>query len=185
MKYLRRGLTLFEVVIALAIFLGAVVALSHLINVGTDRALDVQQQAQASMLCQSKLAEVLAGKEPVTGTNAFVAFGGDPYWSSLTKDENVNWTYNVESTPSGLGDNLYKVKVTVRLERPDGKIIDASLAQMVLDPALRGSTLDAAADSSSSSSSGSGSTTSDSTTSGAASGTSSPGSSSAGTKGGN
>lgn len=136
----RKGLTLFEVVIALAIFLVSMVAIYQLVNIGSERALDVQQQARASMLCQSKLAEVLAGKEPITGTAGFVSFSSDPSWSSLTRDENYHWTYSIESVQANT-ETLYKVKVTVHLERNDGKTIEASISQMVLDPAQRGSTL--------------------------------------------
>src|SRR4029077_4158954 len=60
---LRPGLTLFEVVVALAIFLMALVPIGQLVNMGGERALDVAQQAQASLLCQAKLDSVKCGAE--------------------------------------------------------------------------------------------------------------------------
>ena len=122
----RPGLTLLEVVIALAIFLFSLVAIYQLVSIGTDRALDVQQQAQASMLCQSKMNEVLAGAE---------ASG-----SGTVEINKLVWNYTIESNP-GEVEYLNNVKVTVRFDRPDGKVIEATLNQMVLDPAQRGSTL--------------------------------------------
>jgi prepilin-type N-terminal cleavage/methylation domain-containing protein len=127
----RRGLTLLEVVIALAIFLLALVPIWHLVSMGSERALDVQQLAQASMLCQGKLDGVKVGAEPLSG-------GGTVDIGNLT------WNYTIESSPAEV-ENLHLVKVSVKYERPDGKVIESSLTQMVLDPALRGSTIAGAA----------------------------------------
>src|SRR5258708_7570128 len=63
----RRGLTLLEVLVALGIFLMAFATIGRLITISADRALDVQQLAQASQLCQAKLAEVAAGVVPLSG----------------------------------------------------------------------------------------------------------------------
>jgi general secretion pathway protein I len=123
----RQGLTLLEVVIALAIFLIALVPIWRLVSMGGELALDVQQQAQASMLCQGKLDGVKVGAEPRNGAGS-VDIG------------NVSWNYTIESTPADV-DNLYQVKVTVKCDRKDGKTMEATLTQMVFDPAFRGSTL--------------------------------------------
>lgn len=123
----RRGLTLLEVVIALAIFLIALVPIWHLVSMGGERALDVQQQAQASMFCQGKLEGVKVGADPLNGAGT-VDIG------------NLTWNYTIESSPADV-DNLHLVKVSVKYDRVDGKTIEAFLTQMVLDPALRGSTI--------------------------------------------
>lgn len=123
----RRGLTLLEVVIALAIFLMALVPIWHLVSMGGERALDVQQQAQASMLCQAKLDSVKCGAEPLNG-------GGTVDIGNLT------WTYTIDSTATDV-PNLQQVRVAVKFDRPDGSTIEAVLSQLVLDPAYRGSTL--------------------------------------------
>jgi hypothetical protein len=133
-----------EVVIALAIFLMALVPLMHLVSQGGQRALDVSQRAQASMLCQGKLDCVKAGAEPLNSAGT-VEIG------------NQTWSYTIESSPAE-AQNLYVVKVTARLDRADGKTIQESIGQLVVDPSVRGSTLSSAAASSSSSSSSSSST---------------------------
>lgn len=134
------GLTLLEVVIALAIFLMALVPIWHLVSLGGERALDVQQQAQASMLCQGKLDSVKIGAEPLNGSGT-VDIG------SLT------WMYTIESTLTEV-DNLYSTKVSVKYDRPDGKSVEASLTQMVIDPSVRGSTISGGTSGSSSGSGG-------------------------------
>jgi general secretion pathway protein I len=131
----RPGLTLLEVVIALAIFLIALVPIWHLVTLGGEQALDVAHQAQASMLCQAKLDCVKVGAEPLNSSGT-VDIGRD-----------LTWNYTIESSP-GEVENLYMVKVTVKVDRADGKTIEASLIQMVLDPAWRGSTVSTATTSS-------------------------------------
>ena len=133
----RRGLTLLEVVIALAIFLMALVPVMRLVSIGGERALDVSHRAQASMLCQAKLDSVKAGAEPLN-TSGTVDMG------------NLTWNYTIESNQTD-AQNLYLVKVTAKVDRADGKTISEDLTQLVLDPAVRGSTI---ASSSSSSSTG-------------------------------
>jgi prepilin-type N-terminal cleavage/methylation domain-containing protein len=141
----RRGLTLLEVVIALAIFLIALVPVWRLVSLGGERALDVAHQAQASMLCQAKLDSVKVGAESLNASGT-VDIG------NLSADTGQPWNYTIESTPADVS-NLYTVTVTVKVDRKDGKTIQASLTQLVLDPAVRGSTISATTTSSSSSSS--------------------------------
>ena len=136
----RLGLTLLEVVIALAIFLMALVPVMRLVSMGGERALDVAHQAQASMLCQNKLDCVKVGAEPLN-TSGTVDMG------------NLTWNYSIDSSPSDV-QNLYLVKVSVKVDRADGKTVQESLSQLVLDPALRGSTVSSSASSSSSNSTG-------------------------------
>ena len=136
----RPGLTLFEVVVALAIFLMALVPIGQLVNMGGERALDVAQQAQASLLCQAKLDSVKVGAEGLNG-------GGTVDIGNLT------WNYTIESNPADVA-NLYVVKVTAKVDRPDGKTVEASLVQMVLDPSQRGSTIANTSTASSSSATG-------------------------------
>ena len=57
----RRGLSLLEVIVALAIFLFAIVSLSQVATVSTNRALALERRSEASQLAQSKMAEVFAG----------------------------------------------------------------------------------------------------------------------------
>ena len=53
----RKGMSLLEVIIALAVFLMSVTGLVALMNVATDSALEAQMRSQALSICQSRLAE--------------------------------------------------------------------------------------------------------------------------------
>ena len=59
-----------EVLVATAIFLFSMVALGRLIILSGDVSTEVQQQAQAAHLAQSKLAEVIAGVVPLSSQAA-------------------------------------------------------------------------------------------------------------------
>ena len=122
----RSGLSLLEVLIALAIFLLSLVAISQLIEQGANMAVEMDDRSYASMLAQSKLAEVVSGAEPLTGFGD-TAIDGEPDWfCSLTAD--------ADTIPG-----LYKVVVTVHKDTKRGKI-EVAYSQYVLDPTKRGST---------------------------------------------
>jgi general secretion pathway protein I len=120
----RRGITLFEVMLALAIFLGAFAAISQVIDLGRQASVAGQLENEAVLRAQTKLAEVIAGVEPMSALQG-QAFEDDP-----------NWTWGLE-----MGDgphvDLLGLTVTVEHVRPNGSI-DASymLTRMVRDPQL-------------------------------------------------
>jgi hypothetical protein len=122
-------LTLLEAVLALAIFLFSLAAIGRLVTIGSDRARDIQ--GREGQLCQSKLAEVVAGVLSVQGGTQEGEF-----------DEAPGWHWTVECQANGTVPGLYNVKVTVTNSHSDGSKAEAVLTQMVLDPSLRGSLLD-------------------------------------------
>src|SRR3954447_5214517 len=105
----RRGLSLLEVVIAMAILLFSVVAISQLISLGSDRALDVQQQAIGSMLAQRKLAEVAIGATPLS-SSGFAPFSDDGM---------EDWQWKLEANQNSV-NGLWNVEVVVKFEPPEG-----------------------------------------------------------------
>jgi prepilin-type N-terminal cleavage/methylation domain-containing protein len=126
----RQGLSLLEVVVALAIFLFAITALSQLVNFAGRRAIDASDKSQASRLCQRQLAEVLSGAVPLSGQ-------GDTAF-----DDAPDFTWSVTADP-GPQTNLYVVTVTVSKTGPDGNpTTQCSLTQMVIDPSQLGNTQD-------------------------------------------
>lgn len=137
----RRGLTLFEIVVAMGILLVGITALYKLITDASYKAARVNFKAQASLRCQSKLAEVTIGEVGLDSTD-FQSFADD-----------ANWQWRLQSEMEANG--LYRVCVEVQRQLPTGEIIQASLSQHVLDPYIRGSSLDVASTTSSSSSSSS------------------------------
>jgi Tfp pilus assembly protein PilV len=134
-RFRRPGLSLLEVVISMAILLFSIVAIMQLISMGSDRALDVQHQAIGSMLAQRKMAELMVGATPL-GSSGYTAF---------TDEGMENWQWKVDATQNSI-NGVWNVEVSVKYEAPDANGDNAptvQLGQMVLDPTLRGSTLDA------------------------------------------
>ncbi|HEY1381192.1 MAG TPA: hypothetical protein VGF55_30610, partial [Gemmataceae bacterium] len=93
-------MSLLEVLVALAIFLFSLVALSQLIDVGSDRARDVQWLGQASTIAQSRMAELMAGS---------IALTSQP---DTACDEDPDWSWSLNAEPDN-APGLYRVKVTV------------------------------------------------------------------------
>ncbi len=121
----RSGLTLLEVLISLSIFLGALAAISQLISIGSRAALQSQMRTQAIIKCQSKLAEVLAGAQPMESVS-LVAFEED--------DENWKWSLNVEP---GDYENMLKLLVTVQYAGDSETVFSSyQLTRQVRDPAM-------------------------------------------------
>ena len=127
----RPALTLLEVLIALAIFLMAMVVFGEMIVRNGQIARDIQRQNLATRLCKSKLQEVLSGAVPLTsqGDEAF--------------DEEPDYTWSLQAD-SGAVDGLWNVTVTVTCKQADAADpIQVAVTQMVLDPSIEGSTQDA------------------------------------------
>ena len=96
----RRALTLLEVLLSLVIFATALGVLGQLGANGVRAAIRARLQTQAVLRCQSKLAEVVAGAEPLV-TVPEGAFADDPQW---------HWQLETRDT----GDpTLLAIRVTV------------------------------------------------------------------------
>jgi general secretion pathway protein I len=126
----RGGLTLLEVVISLAIFLFSLAAIAQLIRSASDRAMQAQFRQRAVFLCQSKLSEFAAGVQPM-GSQGDTPFD-DP-------DSAWHWSANCDnSTATG----LWTVQVTVTGPEGASNGVSVTLTQMMLDPTVRGNTMD-------------------------------------------
>ena len=150
----RPALTLMEVLVSLAIFLLSLAALTRLVSMAGERALEAQYRSQATMYCLSQLAEAEAG------SIALGSQGGGP----LDDDPDYEWSMDAEQ---GQVAGLWNVTVTVTHKNPGGSPVKVSLSKMVLDPSAVGSTQDSVpvnSSASSSSSAGTGGSSSGSST---------------------
>ena len=122
----RRGLSLLEVIISLAILILAVVAINRLVDIGTDRGNDARMYTRGTRLAQGKMAEVEAGLVGITNET-----------EGQFENDDAAWAYKI--TPEAAGPpNLYLV--TVRATRTlQGRPIEVTLTQMIFDPAFMGS----------------------------------------------
>ncbi len=147
----RSGLTLFEVIIALAIFLIAVEAVSELLTLSTNNAVRASMQTQGAFLCQSKMAEVLAGIQDVNSPVSDYTPFDDPNGTGA----NAKWQWKMDCQQNSSINGLWTVQISVKMDREGSDSFEYSLTQLMYTPSQRGSTLDSASSSSTPSSGGS------------------------------
>jgi len=125
----RKGLTLLEVILSLAIFLMGFVVIGQLISASSERAIEVQTRTHALQIAQSKMAEVQAGAVPLQTADD----------QPCEEDDKFHWSLHAEQ---GSVQGLWSVVVRVTRHRSDGHVTEVSLARYLLDPTMRGSTQD-------------------------------------------
>jgi general secretion pathway protein I len=115
----RGGMTLIEVIVAIAVFMIALAGIAQLVEFGSNNAIDAARTATGNRLAQSKMAEVEAGVVAVSES------------SSGTFDEEPLWQWSVEvGAPVAL--NIYPVTVRVWIEQ--GRPIEVRTSQIIYDP---------------------------------------------------
>ena len=134
------GLTLFEVLLSLAIFVMALAAIGQLVSNGMRGAVRARLETQAVLRCESKLAEVLAGIEPLQLMNN-VAFADDPSWT---------WSLMIAAGPT---EDLLDLELLVQHPASSGAgQVSFALRRLMRDPEAM-STTSSSTDSSQSTSS--------------------------------
>jgi Tfp pilus assembly protein PilV len=126
----RPGLSLLEVILSLAILLFSITAIAQLIRLGSERAVDTDDQAIATTLCQRKLTELQIGIETLGPTD----------YAPFTESGWEEWEWKAQVDPADAG--TYNVQVNVRHQRQDGSSFETQLAQIIVDPSVRGSNQD-------------------------------------------
>ncbi len=121
-----RGFSLLEVILAIAILAGAIAVLGEVARLGMRNASRARDLAQAQLLCESKLAEILAGIEPAESVE------GVSFETGLSPE----WLYSIETAvvdPAG----LLEVRVTVEQDLPPEKQpVRCALVRWMVDPAV-------------------------------------------------
>jgi general secretion pathway protein I len=110
----RSGLSLLEVMLALTILAMTVALLSQITKQATDNGLMAQRLATAQMLCDSKMAEVLAGAIPLTTGP----------WTEITDSmQRGTWYYQIQTTtterPNMVGVRLSITDQPNAVENPE------------------------------------------------------------------
>jgi prepilin-type N-terminal cleavage/methylation domain-containing protein len=125
----RSGFSLLEILLSLAIFGGAMVVLSSLLDTGSLAAIEARDLSKAQMLCEAKLEESLL-------QNAVpISVPPSPLATNLL---NQVWSYAIDVQPAS-SQGLYSIKVTVRAAAPGmetGKEASYSLVRWMIDPML-------------------------------------------------
>lgn len=118
----RRGFTLFEVLLALAILVGCLATIGELTRMGLQNAHRAAASATAQLLCESKLAEITSGITAATSA------------PPTPLDETGLWQYSVAVEPTA-DASLLVVRVTVSENLPPQQSpVDFSLVRWMIDP---------------------------------------------------
>ena len=130
---MRRGFSLLEILLSLAILGGSLAILSRIVDTGISAAREARDLSIARMICQAKLSEVLLNStagltppaQPLTPVDSFDSQSTTPF------------EFSVEVQPGQLGGILL-IRVVVEAQDPDGGVPLArySLVRWMIDPAL-------------------------------------------------
>lgn len=121
-KTTRRGLSLLEVILAIAILGGCVAVLGELIRIGSRQAEEARELTTAQLLCESKLNEIASGILPPEAVSGAIC------------ETNPNWSYSVEVSPLDATD-LIAVAVTVQQTQTTRlQPLSFSLVRWMIDP---------------------------------------------------
>lgn len=116
----RRGLSLIEVLLAIALLGTSMAIIYQLIGVGYRSAMETQLYTDAAILVDSKMAEVASGVLELESV------------SQMTIEEAPDWLYSVQV---GDSDQAGLLVVTVTVERADGADpIEISVVRYMADP---------------------------------------------------
>lgn len=133
----RRGLSLFEVVLALAIFFGSFTAISEVLRRGSQAAIRAQFQSEAVIRCEAKMNELMGGVAALEPRSA-EPFADNPRWicSVNIGDASVADLWRVETvvehlTDRGEPDAAFRL---VRLIRNPQVYFDAAAASTGTTP---------------------------------------------------
>jgi type II secretion system protein I len=131
----RRGLSLLEVLAALAIFFFTAVSLTQMVDNASQAAMRARRMTKAQLLAETKMDEISCGALPLSNGGGSIA------------EEQEGWTYTVTVTPESWTNvtdttgasvtGLSTVIVTVSWSSGGGQPVEYSLSRMVLDPSLR------------------------------------------------
>jgi general secretion pathway protein I len=164
----KSGFTLLEVMLALAILVGALAVLGEFGRLGLRNAKTTRDLTRAEMLCESIMSEVSAGilsTDSVQNSPVLDPVQGTAVSDSQT-DDVAPWVYSIDSQTID-EDGLLSVTVTVSQDLPSTQLpVSFSLVHWMLDPSLESQGTSTQTDSSNTQNSGTETSTSSSTKAG-------------------
>jgi len=122
----RRGLSLLEVLISVAIFLGSMTVIMFALNSGQRSEISARLQSEAVLRCEAVMGEIVSGVQEATASED----------NSFEDDETGNWKWNAQVMSTG-GNGLMQITVIVEHRPDDGEPNAAfSLVRYMRDPQL-------------------------------------------------
>jgi len=120
----RRAFSLLEVILAIAIFAGAMTVLGELLRIGVRHAESARDLTRAELLCESKLAEITSGIAVAEAVN------------NVPCEFDSDWLYSVAWDPID-EEGLIAVRVTVTRDAPRRlRPVAFSLSRWMRDPGV-------------------------------------------------
>lgn len=104
---MRRGFSLLEVILALAILAGALAALGEVMRLGDQNAAAAADESRAAMLAESVMSEMLVGARPVIAVSGV----------ALPLEDDPPWTAAIEVVATDYQE-LVAVRVTIVQQLP-------------------------------------------------------------------
>ena len=124
----KRGFTLLEMILSLAILAGAMAAIGELVRMGGARSGQAVELTRAELLAESMMAEIAAGAR--TSDPVFMA----PYEEEFGADGEPMWLYSIE-TENTEQQGMLSIRVTVaRNDESGGGGTQYSLVRWMVDP---------------------------------------------------
>lgn len=121
-KVSRRGLSLLEVMLAIAILGGAMVMLAELVRIGSRGSREARELTVAQLLCEAKLSEVALGFVPAQSA------------SRQPCETDPNWVFTIDVQPGDV-EGLLMVSVQISEATPSGaRPLEYSLTRWMVDP---------------------------------------------------
>ena len=135
----RRGISLLEVVLALAILAVASAYLAQSMHIATENALRAESQTQAEMVAESVMSQVVAGLLSTQGVTWTPYSNPNPFGSAAAfSDPDSQWMYMV-TTMSTEVQGMLCVQVGVKeivTGQPDDGRIEFYYNRWIIDPSL-------------------------------------------------
>lgn len=118
----RPAFSLLEVILALAILAASMAVLGQLVQFGMTNARRAEDMTQAAIICESIMAEIVAGDRGLTNESA------------ATYEENDTFVYSID-IPTGAQEGLLEVHVVVETNPEySAEPIRCALVRWMVDP---------------------------------------------------
>jgi len=129
----RKGFSLLEIVLALAILSGSMAVLGEAVRLSMENARVTRNLTDAQLYCESKMAELQAGFLSTDGVSDMpIEPMADSMLESDSESVGANWLYSVQSEL--IDDGLLLVSVTVTQDpNTVKKPVSFTMRRMVLD----------------------------------------------------
>lgn len=125
----RPGFSLLEVILALAILAASMAVLGQLVQFGMTNARRAEDMTQAAIICESILAEIVAGDRGLTSEFA------TPY------EDNDTFVYSIDVPTGTTQDGLLEVRVIVETNPEySAEPVRCALVRWMVDPDYVGTT---------------------------------------------